>query len=76
MKAISKMYRISSFNADDARIYPEIAIKPPFFRFPNKSKLTSDVTQGLYFIGYERIAEMSCWNTRLHLKGWACRAHS
>ena len=54
MKAISKMYRISSFNADDARIYPEIAIKPPFFRFPNKSKLTSDVTQGLYFIGYEK----------------------
>ena len=54
MKAISKMYRISSFNADDARIYPEIAVKPPFFRFPNKSKLTSDVTQGLYFIGYEK----------------------
>ncbi len=54
MKAISKMYRISSFNADDVRIYPEIAIKPPFFRFPNKSKLTSDVTQGLYFIGYEK----------------------
>ena len=54
MKAINKMYRISSFNADDARIYPEIAIKPPFFRFPNKSKLTSDVTQGLYFIGYEK----------------------
>ena len=35
MKAISKMYRISSFNADDARIYPEIAVKP-FFRFPTK----------------------------------------
>lgn len=54
MKAISKMYRISSFNADDARIYPEIAVKKPFFRFPDKSELFSDVSLGLYFIGYEK----------------------
>lgn len=54
MKAISKMYRISSFNADDANIYPEITVKPPFFRFPNESESASDIKQGLYFIGYEK----------------------
>lgn len=54
MKAISKMYRISSFNADDANIYPEITVKPPFFRFPKESESASDIKQGLYFIGYEK----------------------
>lgn len=54
MKTISKMYRISSFNVDDANIYSEIMAKTAFFRFPDERKFVSDTKLGLYFIGYEK----------------------
>lgn len=54
LSAISQMYCISSFNANDKAFYPNIMVKSTFYRFPAVSTVVNVKGEGLYFIGYEK----------------------